>query len=285
MIKIFDTHCHYNLEPLYAGKTRFFSKKQLEQVSGSGWIDHWHRAQQQGVIASLVAGTSLKSSQRAIEIAQTETNLIASVAIHPEEIEKNTDQELEKQITYISKLASQPKVKAIGETGLDYYHLTADNQVTSIRRQQQLFIEHIQLANELNKPLIIHARGKNGDNQAYFDILDLLKQNFQFRQPFVLHCVSGPTTYINEAINLGAYISFAGNVTYNNAHNIQSLITAVPHDKLMIETDAPFLAPQAYRGKICEPWMITATAKFMADNYQLDLDQILANSYHFFGLK
>jgi TatD DNase family protein len=285
MIKIFDTHCHYNLEPLYSGKSSFFSKEQLEQLNEKSWQGHWHQAQEQGVIASLVAGAGLESSQRAVKIAQAETNLIASVAIHPGEVEKFTDEELAKQMATLAELALHQEVKAIGETGLDYYHLTGDDQTASIRRQQQLFIKHIQLTNQINKPLIIHARDKNGGEQAYSDILDLLKQSFQFKQPFVLHCVSGPTTYINEAINLGAYISFAGNITYNNAHNIQKLISLVPNDKLMIETDAPFLAPQAYRGKICEPWMITATAKFMVDNYQLDSNQILANSYRFFGLK
>lgn len=264
---IIDTHCHYNLEPL------------LEE-----WPTYWQKAQENTVTKSIVVGASLESSQVAVEIAANETNLFASVAIHPSEyqeaIENKSANRLQwdQEIKVIDTLASQNKVVAIGETGLDYFRLPKANPSLAEQiktTQQQYFKQHLELAQTHHLPVIIHVRD-SGDT-AYSDVLSILKTDYKSEQPFILHCVSGPLQYIKEAVALGAYIGIAGNSTYPKADHIRSLIKSVPADRLLLETDAPFLPPQDYRGQICEPWMIRLTAEFWQEQ-GLDLAQLEKNA-------
>lgn len=283
MTQIFDTHCHYNLEPLFSGKERFFSESKIKQISHLNWQDHWQQAQEAGVTANLVAGTDLESSKLAIEIAQQEKMLFASVGLNPVDFECSNKESLIEAFDQVKLLAKQKKVVAIGEAGLDYYRLDSSAQSTQLKElQQEIFIRHIQLANDVKKPLIIHAR--DSSDEAYFTILDLLKKHYYSHKPFVLHCVSGPKNYITQALELGAYISFAGNVTYPNAQDLQSLIPLIPKDRLMIETDAPFLPPQKRRGQINQPKYIVYTANYLQQVHQLNLEQIYQNSLRFFEI-
>ncbi len=283
MTQNYDTHCHYNLEPLYSGKARFFSKDKTETIAQLNWRGHWQQAQEAGVTASLVAGTDLKSSKLAIEIAQQEKMLFASVGLNPVDFDCEKTDNLIEAFDQIKLLAKQKKVVAIGEAGLDYYRLDSSAKSAQLKDlQQEIFIRHIQLANGVKKPLIIHAR--DSSEEAYFTILDLLKEHYQSHKPFVLHCVSGPKNYITQALELGAYISFAGNVTYPNAKDLQSLIPLIPKDRLMIETDAPFLPPQNKRGQINQPKYIAHTASYLQQEHQLDLEQIFQNSLGFFEI-
>jgi TatD DNase family protein len=279
-MKIFDTHCHYNLEPLYSGKSKYFSPQQMRQLKNLTWKDHWQKAQQSGVSASLVAAADVISSQRAVKIAQEENSLYASVGIHPSNANKNS-QALKNDFDVITKLASKKEVVGIGETGLDYFHLSKPNLKRKIVAQKELFIKHINLANTLEKPLIIHSRDK-GD-QAYDDLLKIIRANYQFKKPLVLHCVSGTVTHLKKMLKLNAYVSFAGNITYTSG-NLHNLIKLVPQDKLLIETDAPFLPPQEFIGQINQPYMITKTAQYIQDKFNKNLKQILANSYKFFEI-
>jgi TatD DNase family protein len=284
-MKIFDTHCHYNLEPLYSGKPEYFSDKQLKTIQDMNWEDHWQQAQNQGVVTSLIPGTNVKTSQRALEIAQTDSNLLASAALHPNSVIELTQQQLDRNFNQIKSIATQTQIVAIGETGLDYANLSADKNKKLQNKQQQLFKKHIQLANQLHKPLIIHARDRKHAYQVYDDILKILKQEYNFKQPFVLHCASGSQTYIQQALELDAYVSFAGNITYPNATDLHNLIKLVPKNKLLIETDAPFLPPQPYRGKINQPKMITTTADFIQHKLKINIKQVLANSYQFYQVQ
>lgn len=172
------------------------------------------------------------------------------------------------------------EVVAIGETGLDWSDQTASQEKTA---QEQLFVHQIHIANQVNKPLIIHAR--DPEDQAYFRILDLLNKEYLFQKPFVLHCVSGPTDYIKEAIKMGGYISFAGNVTYPNATHLRELFKITPPDRVMIETDAPFLPPQGKRGLVNLPRYLKLTADYLAAKLGVDLNQVYQNSCRFFDLK
>ncbi len=284
-MEIFDTHCHYNLEPLYSGKPKYFSSKQFKIIQGMTWEDHWQQAQKKGVAASLIPGTNAKTSQRAVQIAQTDSNLFASAALHPSSVIELTQEELNKNLNQIKSLAAQTQIAAIGETGLDYANFPASKNEKLQNKQQQLFKKHIQLANQLSKPLIIHARDRRQANQVYDDVLKILKHAYNFKQPFVLHCASGSKSYIQQALDLGAYISFAGNITYPSAKDLRSLIKLVPRSKLLIETDAPFLPPQPYRGKINQPKMIAATAEFIQHELKINMKQISDNSYQFYQVQ
>lgn len=287
-MQIFDTHCHYNLEPLYSGKAGFFSKDQVQAIKQKNWQIHWQQAQKQGAAGALIPGASLKNSKKAIKIASKEKNLFASTAIHPGEIAKFNPADINKQFSEIKQLSQNPNVIAIGETGLDYLHLPKNNKQHAIKQQKDYFIKHILLANKLKKPLIIHARDGSSNQlntNIYHEILQILKQHYQFQQPFVLHCVSGPESYVKQALDLGAYISFAGNITYPSADDLRQLLQIVPENKLLLETDAPFLPPQKYRGQINQPYMIVETAKYVAAEFEIDLDLVLQNSYRFYNLE
>lgn len=270
---IFDTHCHYNLEPL-----------------ADNWSQHWQTAQAHGVHQSVVVGTSVATSRLGTDVAKAEPNLYVSLGIHPHVFQDSvlTDQpvsadQLQTWLIELKDLVTQ-KTVAIGEVGLDYFHLPEDTaqKQAIIQLQEQGFIAQIQLANELKLPLIIHVRDQA--ETAYERVLSLLQQEYQFARPFILHCVSGPTTYIQAAIKLGAYIGVAGNVTYKNAHHIRELVALTPKDCLLLETDAPFLPPQAHRGQTCEPWMIKETAEFLETQLQISTEQLTHNAYQVFQL-
>lgn len=276
-MKIIDTHVHYNMDPLF-----------------ENWRHHWEKAQAHGVEKSIVVGTTLETSQRAVAIAHQEPNLYAAVGIHPNYT--STD------LSSFEELLSQPKVIAIGETGLDYFRVTDEKEK---KIQQQAFRTHVKLAKNYHKLVIIHVRDQATPEEptpgnAYWDALAILKENNEPRpststtanvslaehcyrnadqlitqyasaeksEPltFILHCVSGPLSYLDEAISLGGYIGVAGNVTYKSADRIREIVKRVPVNRLLLETDAPFLPPVPYRGQACEPWMISETASALAES-------------------
>lgn len=217
-------------------------------------------------------------------MAEQHDQLYAAVGIHPTDVSAEVIGQLAENIARLADLITHhPKVIAIGETGLDYYWLEDNEQKPDLIAQQQAaFRAQIRLANQTKLPLIIHARDTG--ETAYWDILELLTAEYEFHRPFILHCVSGPITYIKAALELGAYIGMAGNMTYPNAEYLRDLARLAPTERLLLETDAPFLPPQPYRGKICEPWMIRDTADFVAEELQLDLDQIYTQSRELFQL-
>jgi len=277
---IFDTHSHYNLEPLL-----------------SHWQKHWQDAQAKGVVKTIVVGTDIKSSPEAVKIATSQTNMWASVAVHPLEINSDWILGSSPRMTVLAEMASlEPlmqnksanKIVAVGETGLDYFHLALNTQLSPeqkteiISKQKDLFSAHINLAQKYELPLIIHVRDKN--EQAYWDVLEILKQT-QYKGKFTLHCASGPIAYIQQALEMGAYVGFAGNVTYKNADNLRQIARMVPQDKILLETDAPYLPPQKYRGQTCEPWMINETVTFLEQELGVSQDQTYQNAYRFFEIK
>ncbi|HYD35383.1 MAG TPA: TatD family hydrolase [Vitreimonas sp.] len=274
---IFDTHCHYNLPPLYPD-----------------WQQQWHKAQEHGVEKSVVIGTDFASSMVATEIAEQEQNLYAAIGIHPEvyqsKVEKNETgfesqlEDIHTDIKELSLLITGQKVMAVGEVGLDYYWVKPEHKAHTMTLQKEAFIAHIKLAQEHSKPLILHVRDKEipeeptADN-AYWDVISLLKEHHDEKQPFILHCASGPLNYIRQALEMGAYIGLAGNVTYKNADHLRSIAKITPVERLLLETDAPFLAPQEFRGQPCEPWMIANTAEYVSEFLGVE-KQVFANNAH-----
>lgn len=272
-MQIFDSHCHYNLEPF----------------SGSpspDWRSAWQAAQAAGVVGGLVIGTTVADSVAATKIGQSEPRLGAAIGIHPSEYNSVEDWDdgvatLEKQIQALQELRHHSAVVAVGETGLDFFHLQGlppAKQELVRRLQVVAFRRHLELAAG-QLPVIIHAR--DSGEPAYWQILETVRQ-LKYDGPVVLHCVSGPLPYVQAALELGAYISVAGNVTYKNATAIRELVAAVPADRLLVETDAPFLPPVPHRGQVCQPWMIRLTVEYLVSELHRDPAQLLANSYHLF---
>ena len=280
---IIDTHCHYNLEPL-----------------STDVPTQWQTAQKHGVDRAIVVGTNVETSELALAIAEDHTHLFASIGIHPEvgtELEKTTSEEelllhtaqlsigLE---TLFKKHQHNPKLIAIGETGLDYYRLKhkGAKRERVIATQQLLFKQQLALASEQQLPLILHVRDQisRTEHTAYHDILELLQDHARLHKlpTLILHCVSGPLDYIEAVLSLGGYIGLAGNSTYDAATEIRNIIAITPPDRILLETDAPFLAPTEYRGQVCEPWMIAQTAAFLQEHCQIDLATIQANTLRVF---
>ncbi len=249
-MKIIDSHSHYNLQPLFVN-----------------WANHWQQAQQQGLTNSIVVGACLLSSQKAVKICQQEPALFAAVGLHPHVAQKSWENanlpNLDSQITELTKLAQDSTVIALGETGLDYYlpkKLNSRKTQAIKQTQKKLFDKHLELAHQYKKMLIVHVRDKKGSEQAYLDTLNILQKNSP-EYGLILHCISGSKQYIKQALELGAYLGIAGNITYPTAGNIRSIVKYSPKEKLLVETDCPYLAPQAYRGQTCRPWMIKQTVK------------------------
>lgn len=254
---LIDTHAHYNLEPIFPV-----------------WEQHWEMAKEKGIGKSIVVGTNLQTSKLACDLAGQNPDFFASVGVHPHDI----DQLDIKNLDYL--IGNNKKVVAIGEIGLDFFWLE-DNEGQIKKDQQKGFLDQINLANEYNLPAIIHIRDKitpeNQDNNAYTKTAQIMKDN-PIKNNFVLHCVSGPISYIKEMVELGAFFGFDGNITYKNADHLREILKLVPDDRVVIETDAPYLPPVPYRGQTCEPWMISITAKYIEENFGISEAQLESNS-------
>lgn len=279
-MKIIDTHCHYNMDELW-----------------TDWSTHWSAAQAKGVTHSVVVGTSVETSHRSVKLATQDSHLHAVVGIHPYRYTEliQSDPTLSEDVImqhieddYFQLLAAAEQapqsVVAVGETGLDYFRLDPTFHWDKILfAQKQGFIKQLELAAKLDVPVIIHVRDMGP--RAYDDVLSILKTHSHGDQPFILHCISGSVEYVQAALNMGAYVGMAGNITYKNADLIRSLARIAPPDRRLLETDAPFLPPHPHRGQPCEPWMIRLTAEFIVDELGFDTEQIYDNSMKLFRLK
>jgi TatD DNase family protein len=229
-----DSHCHLNYKGLIEDQR--------------GVIE---RARAAGVSGMLNISTREGEWDAVVATAETAPDIWASIGIHPHEADKHPDVDTAKLIAK----AAHPKVIAIGETGLDYYYDHSDRA-----QQRTAFRAHIGAARETGLPLIVHTR------DAEEDTLDILRDEMG-KGTFagVIHCFTASRTFGQAALNLGFYISISGIVTFKNAKDLQETATIIPEDRLLIETDSPFLAPVPHRGKPCEPAFVADTAKFLAN--------------------
>lgn len=225
---IFDTHSHYD-DARFDG----IRDELLTELHSNG-VDK--------IITCAVDGFSAKS---ALSLTEKYDFIYAAVGIHPENLKSKTTLE------EIKKLAAHKKCVAIGEIGLDYYY-TQDNK----DEQKNTFENQVMLANELNLPVIVH------DREAHADTLDILKKH---KPRGVLHCFSGSAEMAKEIVSLGMYIGVGGTVTFKNAKKLPDVIKAIPKDRILLETDCPYLCPEPYRGKLCHSGYITLTAKRVAE--------------------
>ena len=232
------------------------------------------RARANGVGQILTVGCDLESSRASVDLALRYPNLYASVGIHPHDastVDKETIAELTRMIESVDKIV------AVGETGLDFYrdHSPRDQQKASFRR-------HIQLAKDTGKPLIIH------DRDAHEDVVRIMLEENAAAIGGVLHCFSGDLAMARKCVEMGFYISFAGPLTYPKNDALRAIAQALPIDVMLVETDCPYLSPQHWRGKRCEPAHVRATAEKLAEVKGLTLEDVARitslNAWRLFGI-
>ena len=253
MIKTIDTHAHYDAEEFDADRDELLTQLFAESVD-----------------SIITMGCSLKSSAAALKLAEKYERMYAAVGIHPEDCENLPDD----YISQIKTLAANKKVRAIGEIGLDYHY-------DGFSREKQIacFKEQLKLAQELDIPVVIHSR------DATKDTLDILAK---YRPRGVVHCFSGSAETAREILRLGLMISFTGVLTFKNAKKTVEACEVIPLDRIMLETDCPYMSPVPYRGERCDSSMVRFTAEKLAQIKGISTDEaILAcnrNAIEFFGL-
>jgi TatD DNase family protein len=211
--------------------------------------DVLQRAKSAGIEQILVVGFDLKTSQQAVELAMNTENLWATVGMHPHDAKDLTNTAMDT----FQRLADHPKVIALGEMGLDYYRDLSPRSI-----QKTAFEQQLDLAEELDMPIIVHNR------EAYHDILPILRSR-KGRISGVLHCFSGDVDIMKQTLDIGFHIGIGGPVTYKKSDDLQTVAKQVPANRLLIETDCPWLAPQFRRGKRNEPSYVISVAERIAE--------------------
>lgn len=239
---LFDTHVHLNADQY---------KDDLEEVIG--------RAREAGIEYMVVVGFDRGTIQKAMEITEKYDFIYASVGWHPVDAIDMTPEDLE----WIEELSSHPKVVALGEMGLDYYWDKSPKEI-----QQQVFRQQIRLARKVNLPIVIHNR------DATEDIVRILKEEKAEEVGGVMHCFTGSLEVAKQCMDMNMYISFGGPVTFKNAKKPKEVAAAISIDKLLIETDCPYLTPHPYRGKRNEPSYVSYVAEQIAELKQVDYEEL-----------
>ena len=239
-----DTHCHLQSEKFDADREEVLARA-LDVLD---WL--------------VVIGDDLESSLAAVNL--TRDRVYASVGVHPYHAGAVDDG----VIARLRELAANERVKGIGEIGLDYFKYNeTPRDVQRIGFERQL-----ELAAELNLPVVIHNRDSTDD------LCDVLQAHASALSSGIIHCFAGPVSFVERALSWDFYISFAGNVTFPKAEDLRVAAQAVPLNRLLVETDAPYLAPQPVRGKRCEPQHVRHTADFLADFLNLDCEEFSAQT-------
>jgi len=238
-----DSHCHLNYKGL------------VEDQQGV-----LERARASGVGAFLNISTRQSEWADVVGVAEREGDVWASVGIHPHE----ADQHAELGAAALIEAAAHPRVIGIGETGLDYYYDKSDRQV-----QQDLFRVHAGVARETGLPLIVHTRDAEEDTAQI-----LTEEMDRGAFPALIHCFTASAGFAEKMLELGLTISLSGIVTFKNAADLQDIAKVIPEDRLLVETDAPFLAPVPHRGRPCEPAFVADTARFVADLRGVSLEAL-----------
>lgn len=247
-----DSHCHLDFPDFQGREDELVAAM---QANGVGW--------------ALVAGVTLERFSGVLALAERFPRLYAAVGVHPD---TQDGQEADEET--LLRLADHPKVVAIGETGLDYYRLEGD-----LEWQRERFRTHIRAARKCRKPLIIHTR------EAAADTLRILEEEGAGEVGGVFHCFTESPAVAEAALALGFHISFSGIVTFKNALQIKEVATLVPLDRLLVETDAPYLAPVPYRGKLNHPALVRHVAEEVARLRGIDVEELAdATTSNFFRL-
>ncbi|MFG6443824.1 TatD family hydrolase [Microbacterium sp. P07] len=261
-VGVYDNHTHLEIAD---GDTGLSLDEQLE------------RAVAVGVWGVVQAGGDIDSSRWSAWAAASHPRVLAAVAIHPNEAPAYEEAgELDAAIAAIDELAGQPRVRAIGETGLDFFRTDEGG----FAAQHRSFEAHIALAKKHGIAMQIH------DRDAHDAVLETLAR-VGAPDRTVFHCFSGDADMARIAADRGYYLSFAGNVTFKNAQNLRDALAVTPRERILVETDAPFLTPVPYRGRPNAPYLVPVTMRFLADELDADLDelcaQVAANTLEVYG--
>ena len=235
-----DTHCHLNHPDL------------MEEGDAV-----WFRAHQAGVERAVVVGYDLESSARAVALAESRPELYATVGIHPHDALSATAETL----AQLETLAQHTKVVAIGEIGLDFYR-----DLSPRSAQYEAFHAQMRIAQTDSLPVVIHCR------DAYDELLEVLAEYPQVRG--VLHCFSGNETHAQRGLDLGYFLGIGGVITFKSAESLRQIVRTMPRTRLVLETDAPYLAPHPYRGKRNEPAYLTLIARQVAQLWDIPLEKL-----------
>lgn len=252
---IVDSHCHLNYKGL--------KEDQAAVVE---------RARTAGVGCMLAINTKLKEYQEIVDIIDTYPDVFGTVGIHPHEAENEPGVAVDALVTR----CSHAKIVGVGETGLDYYYDNAPRDM-----QKTNFRSHIAAARQTGLPVIVHTR------DADQDCVDIMREEMK-KGPFsgVIHCFTASQMLADAVLEMGFYISISGIATFKSAKDLQETVKTIPMDRLLVETDAPFLAPVPHRGKSCEPAFVMDTARFVADLKQVSFEELqaktTANFFHLF---
>ncbi len=256
-MELIDTHCHLTFEELADDIEAVLARSVYAGVTG--WI---------------TVGTDLEQNHKAIELADKFKNMYAAIGVHPHDAHDVTAETL----TELKELAQDEKVVALGETGLDFHY-----NFSSPSDQKRAFAAQLKIAKELNLPVIIHCR------EAFNETMEILDQYGRGIRGVVFHCFSGSDVQAKIVLEHGFYISFTGVVTFKNAEAVRRAAKIVPVDRLMLETDCPYMSPEPVRRqKINEPAFMVHTARYLAELKQMDLtdftDAVTDTSKSFFNL-
>lgn len=239
---LIDSHAHLELEPLVYD---------FENVM--------RRAREVGLVAVVTVGIDIEDARRALEIARQFDDVFVSLGFHPHNAKQVKDADLQ----LMEQMAKDPKVVAYGEIGLDFFRNRSPHDV-----QVSVFEQQIGVAKTLEKPLVIHLR------DAYDKGLSMLEKTAPFPSSGVIHCFSGNHEDAQRAVDLGFYVSIPGTVTYKKNDQLRSIVEKLPRDRMLLETDSPFLSPEPLRGKDNEPAFIVHTARRVAEIRGLTLEEL-----------
>ncbi len=256
-MSLIDTHCHLTFEPLDADVAAVVQRSREAGVTG--WV---------------TVGTSLEDSRKAVELAGQHEGMHAAVGVHPHDAKDAG----EAALAELRQIAREPRVVAIGETGLDF-HYNFSKQLD----QKRVFAAHLEMARELSLPVIIHSRN------AFDETLDILDRHGEGLKGVVFHCYGGTAEQAGLLLAKGYYISFTGVVTFKNAAQTRDAAKVVPLDRLMVETDCPYMSPVPVRSqKPNEPALMVHTARFLAELKGVSPDELAQattqTAVSFFGL-
>ena len=242
-----DSHCHLNYKGLIEDQPAVLD-----------------RARAAGVSTMLNISTRESEWDDVVATAERDADVWATIGIHPHEADQHPDVDAAKLIAK----AQHRRVIGIGETGLDYYYDKSDRE-----RQQKSFRSHIWAARDTGLPLIVHTRDAEADTAAI-----MAEEMGKGAYPGVIHCFTASGEFADKALAMGLYISISGIVTFKNAKDLQETAARLPADRLLIETDSPFLAPIPHRGKTCEPGYVADTARFLANLRGVSVEELAAQT-------
>ncbi len=249
---VVDNHCH--LDMTLDGSEEWGPARALEAAAGVG------------VPRIVQIGCELEGARWAVRTAEEHPAIVAGVALHPNEAPRLADQgELDAAWAEIERLARHDRVRAVGETGLDHYRTGPEGLAV----QEESFRRHIRLAASLGKTLVIH------DRDAHDDVLRVMDDE-ETPERVVMHCFSGDADFARSCLDRGYFVSFSGTVTFKNAAPLREALVLVPRDRLLVETDAPFLTPMPFRGRPNASYLVPTTVRAMAEVRRDDLGDLCA---------